>query len=58
MTQSTFPVHRVGFRLVIAQLFNFQKWVSILSLILLGSMPEIKVKSMLQLYWSEETFQG
>lgn len=56
MTQRTFPFHRVGFGLVIPQLFNLQKWISILSLILSVSTPEVKVKSMPQLYWNEETW--
>lgn len=43
-TQSTFPLHGVGFRLVIPQVFNLQKWISILGLFLLKSTPEIKVK--------------
>lgn len=54
-TQSPFPLHRVGFRLV-PQEFNLHNWISILSLFLLES-AEIKVKSMPQLYWNEETFQ-
>lgn len=56
-TQSPFPLHRVGFRLVISQVFNLQKWISILILFLLESTPEIEVKSRPQLYWNEETFQ-
>lgn len=56
-TQSPFLLHRVGFMLVISQVFNLQKWISILSLFLLESTPEIKVKSRPQLYWDEETFQ-
>lgn len=33
-TQSPFPSHRVGFRLVIPQVFNLQKWMNIVSLFL------------------------
>lgn len=40
-TQSPFPLHRIGFRLAIQQVFTLLKWISILSLFLLGSTPEI-----------------